>query len=239
LLSAAFLVSPLNVPAQSLRPDDPAPLKPGINKGTAENTNGGTQYWYFLGQPGENRIVARFRSTGSGNVLFPSITITVYDEKRTWRTSRTLTAEKNSSVFGDAQAHSAAETQMAGNLDKAQKIIISVAPPSGGLLREGGEYELEVSGAAQFDKEKSGDPIIGAFASAGTIGATDWGAVRFLAAGTIETSNGYHGRWKVFDPEHHLYSVEIGGIQLSLRYLPARGLVDSADETKLWFKQVR
>ena len=99
----SFLITaPLSVQcvsAQFLKPDDPAPLRPGINKGTAENSSAGAQYWYFLGQPGESRITARFKSTGSWNVYPPSITITVYDEKHSWSTSRVLRSSKNPSIF--------------------------------------------------------------------------------------------------------------------------------------------
>src|SRR5215469_16838074 len=144
LMFAVFLAGAKCMSAQSLKPEDPWPLKPGVNKGIAENFSGGKQYWYFFGQPGETRIVGRFKSTGNGNVFPPSITITVYDERHTWSTSRVLTSAKNTSLFAGAQANGVAEVQIAGKLDKAQKIIISVTPPSGGLLREGGDYELEV-----------------------------------------------------------------------------------------------
>src|SRR5215472_16808643 len=99
--------------AQSLKPEEPAPLKPGINTGTVDNFVG-TQYWYFIGDPGETRIVARFKAMGVlGAPMRTPLTITVYDEKKTWRTRKVLTSEQN-----------ATEATLNGKLDKKQKIII-------------------------------------------------------------------------------------------------------------------
>ena len=47
--------------AQSLKPQDPAPLQPGINQGTIDNFVG-AHYWYFTGGPGHVHLHAQFKS---------------------------------------------------------------------------------------------------------------------------------------------------------------------------------
>ena len=211
--------------AQSLKPEDPAPLQAGINKGTVDNFVG-TQYWYFLGGPGAVTVAVRFKSMGVlGNPMRTPVTFTLYDEKKTWKASKVLTSEKTSS-----------EATFPGKLDKKMKVLLSVAPPTGGLVRSGGDYEVEVTGVVQFEKAKSTqDPIIRTYASK----LNDWGATKFLADGTVQASDGSTGTWKAFDPENRIYTVVISGDRLSLRYLPGRGLVQVDDPSLLVFQEMR
>lgn len=222
----AFFLAMGCASAQSLKSEAPAPLKKGINKGTADSLVG-TQYWYFFAGPGNVRLTVRFKSMGLyGNPMRSTLTVTLYDEKRTWHSTKVIVSDKN-----------AGETTFtAEKLDKRLKTIISVAPPPQGLIRAGGDYEIEATGDVQFDEAKAtGDPIIRTFAAM----VNSYGATKFLADGTIETSNGLTGRWKVFDPENHIYTVMIEGFQWSVQYLPGYGLVKAGDPSLIVFQELR
>jgi len=211
--------------AQSSKPGEPAPLRPGINKGTVA-TGAGTQYWYLIGGPGDIRILAHFKSN-DGFAWPAALTVTLYDEKRTWHVSKVVTQQNADQTF-------------TGKLDKKQKTLISVAPPSGiALITSGGNYELEATGAVQFEEAKvTQDPVIRTFVyNAG--GTHDYGAVKFLADGTVDASDGSHGTWKVFDRENNIYTVALARERFSVQYVAARGLVDAGDPNRLLFKEVR
>jgi hypothetical protein len=214
----------LTCAAQSLKPEAPAPLQDGVNRGLADSMVG-PQYWYFLSGPGEVQVIARFKTTMAQLVREP-LTVTLYDEKRTWHVTKVVISEKG--ALG--------ETTFTGKLEQKRKTIISVAPPSGGLLRTVGEYELQVTGAVQFEAaENSRDPIIRTFFSK----VNDYGTTKFLASGTVEASNGSNGTWKVFDSENHIYTVVIDQFRFSVKYLPGRGLVDPDNPTSLKFQELR
>ena len=126
-----FLLAVGCATAQSLKPEDPYPLKAGINKGTSDNFVG-THHWYFYAAPGSNSLTVRFKTPTTlygaqlnNNVL----TITVTNEKKTWKAVKIVSSNKNSSEA----------TFTSNKLDKKIKIIVSVAPPNQSLLRMGGD----------------------------------------------------------------------------------------------------
>ncbi|HSK71306.1 MAG TPA: hypothetical protein VK892_06395, partial [Pyrinomonadaceae bacterium] len=85
--------------AQSLKPGSPYPLKSGINQGTSDSLVG-THYWYFFVTPGNNTLRVRFKNptTLYGTELNNNVlTITVSDEKRTWKVVKTASSNKNTS----------------------------------------------------------------------------------------------------------------------------------------------
>ncbi|MGH9946075.1 MAG: hypothetical protein ACRD6X_02640 [Pyrinomonadaceae bacterium] len=218
--------------AQSLKPESPYPLQAGINKGTADSLVG-TQYWYFYASPGNSRVTVRLRAptTLYGTELRNNrLTITLYDEKRTWRNAKSVTSRPN-----ETEA-----TFTADKVAKKMKIIVSVAPPNQNLVRMGGEYEIEVNGDVQFDAAKSaGDPIVRAYQPKTGIDGEDYGTVRFNADGTIETANGYTGTWKLFDRENRIYTVVVGRLRVSVQYLPGYGLVQPDDPKLIVFQELR
>ena len=231
-LFTAFFIFVGCLSAQSLKPESPYPLKSGINQGTSDSFVG-THYWYFFVTPGSNRLTVRFKNPTtlygtelSNNVL----TITVIDDKRTWKVVKTVSSNKNTSeaVFN------------ADKVDKRQKIIIIVAPPKQSLLRMGGDYEIEATGAIEFDEVKSAaDPIIRTYDPKTMHYSEEYGATKFLADGTIETANGFSGAWKVFDRENRIYAVTIGRIRYSLQYLPGYGLVKPGEPNFILFQELR
>lgn len=217
--------------AQSLKPEDPYPLQAGINKGTADSLVG-THYWYFYALPGSNKVTVRFKpatlygAAMNNNVL----TVTLSDEKKTFHTTKVISSNR-----GPADATFTAE-----KLVKKMKIIIIVEPPKQNLIRMGGDYEIEATGNVQFDEVKSAaDPIVRTYTPKMMHYSDDYGTVRFLADGKVETSKGFHGTWKVFDRENRIYSVEIEGIRYSVQYLPGYGLVKPDDPSSIVFQELR
>jgi hypothetical protein len=222
----AFFLTLGSASAQSLKPEAPYPLKAGINKGTADSLVG-TQYWYFIATPGSNRVTVRFKPmTLYGAQMNTVLTITLYDEKKTWHTTKLISNKKDASEA----------TFTADKLNKQLKIIISVAPPKQDLIRMGGDYEIEATGNVLFDEIKTtADPIIRTYESK----LNDWGATRFLADGTLEAANGSRGTWKVFDSENRIYTIVIDAQRLSLQYLPGYGLVRPGEPSLIVFQELR
>lgn len=213
--------------AQSLKPEKPYPLKEGINKGTSDSLVG-THYWYYYAIPGSSRLTVRFKqpTTLYGAELNTALTITLSDEKNTWHTTKVVSSKKNA----------AEATFTADKVSKKMKIIVSVAPPNQNLIRMGGDYEIEATGDVQFDEIKSAvDPIIRTYESK----VNSYGATRFLADGTVETSDGSRGTWKAFDPENHIYTVLIDNFRFSVQYLPGYGLVKPGEPNSIVFQELR
>lgn len=209
--------------AQSLKPENPYPLKAGINKGTSDSLVG-THYWYFYTAPGSHSLTVRFKQP---TTLYGSqLTITLYDEKRTFRLTKVVTSKQNASEA----------TFSSNKLDKKMKIIVSVVPPNQNLIRMGGDYEIEATGDAQFDEVKNAvDPIIRTYESK----MNSYGATKFLADGTVEASDGTLGKWKAFDTENRIYTVQIGSFRFSVQYLPGYGLVRPDDPSLIVFQELR
>lgn len=213
--------------AQSLKPEDPYPLKSGINKGISDSLVG-THYWYYYATPGSSRLTVRLKQATAlyGAQQNTVLTVTLSDEKKTWKVSKTATSNKNTSeaVF------------TADKVDKRMKIIVSVAPPNQNLVRMGGDYEIEVMGDVQFDEAKSSaDPIIRTYDSK----VNSYGAIKFLADGTVEAVDGSRGTWKVFDSENRIYTVIIDGQRFSVQYLPGYGLVKPGEPNMIVFQELR
>src|SRR4030095_1627880 len=103
------------------------------------------------------------------------------DEKRTWRNTKVVTPQRNQT---DA-------TFTAEKVKERIKIIISVAPPGGTLLRTGGDYEIEASGAVQFDEVKSAaDPIVRTYQPKVSYAVYELCTTRLIADGAMETAKG-------------------------------------------------
>ncbi len=223
-LAAISLISPVG--AQSLKPDAPAPLQPGINKSTVDNFVG-TQYWWFTAEPGECRVHATFRSMGVlGNAARSEVAISLYDASKTWRTQKVLSSDGK-----------AVDCTITGNLKKTTRVLVSVAPPNGGLIRSGGDYELEVTGAVAFGPQSNIDPVVGMYKQMG--GYTKMlGDCKFTGDGHVETTSGESGTWKLFDKDSGTYVIDISGQDRhSLQLKPGRGLCDN--DSSIVFQQLR
>ncbi len=211
----AMALSVTAVGAQSLKPEAPSPLQPGINEGVVDNFVG-PQYWYFTGDTGHTRLHAQFKPMGLlGNPYQSQITVTLSDEANTWHTSKVLSSDSKITDY-----------TFDGDLKKPTKLLISVIPSPGGLVRTGGNYQLEATGAVSFAQKSTTDPIIGTYKQ--MAGYTSLlGASKFLPDGSIQTASGANGTWRLFDKGTQMYTINIEGqSQLSLQYVPGRGLCD-------------
>ena len=226
-LLLAIILSAVAVSAQSLKPSDPHPLKEGINSATSDSLVG-TQYWYFYATPGSSRVVVRLKQSTAlyGAQMKTTLTVTMTDANRTWRSTKMLTANPNG-----AEVSFTAE-----KVAKHQKIIVSVAPPNQNLIRMGGDYEIEVTGNVAFAEAAMDiDPVIRTYDSM----VNSYGATRFLADGTIIASDGSQGVWKLFDPDNHIYTVVLGTYKASLQYRAGYGLVKPSEPNLIAFQEVR
>ncbi len=223
----AFFLAVAGASAQSLKPENPYPLNSGINKGTSDSLVG-TQYWYFFATPGSNRLTVRLNTptTLYGAQLNTVVTITLTDEKRTFRITKTVTHKQNASEA----------TFTADKVKTKMKIIVSVAPPNQNLIRMGGDYEIEATGDVQFGEAAStADPIVRTYESK----VNSYAPTRFLADGSVVASDGSRGTWKAFDPENRIYTVQIDGFRFSVQYLPGYGLVKSGEPNTIVFQELR
>lgn len=213
--------------AQSLKPDDPFPLRDGINTATSDSLIG-TQYWYFYAVPGTSVVRVRLKqaTTLYGAPMKTTLTVTLSDPKRTWRTTKLLTANANGGEVSFT----------ADKVAKRQKIVLAVAPPNQNLLRMGGDYEIEVTGNAEFNgEEKLEDPIVRTYDSK----MNEYGATRFLADGSIIASDGTRGTWKSFDTDNRIYTISIGAFRFSAKYRAGYGLVKPSEPNLIIFQEVK
>ena len=204
--------------AQSLDPDKPYPLKAGANRGTVDNTVG-PNYFYFWAGAGQNTVHVTYNSmTFLGAGMQSSLTVQLSDEKKSWKVRKVVTS-----------LNKPGEATFPGDLKERTKIIVSLFPPSGGLIRTGGDYEVEVTGAAQFDPEPAAVDLLVGMYTPKTIYENENTAVKFSADGTLEFASGTQGRWKLFDVKGRIFTVSFGTTRLSLKLLPGRGLVQPND----------
>lgn len=213
--------------AQSLKSDAPFALRDGINRGTSDSLVG-THYWYFYATPGSNVVTVRLKqpTTLYGAEMKTALTVTLTDGKRTWKAVKTLVARPGGSEI----------TFTADKITKQQTVIVAVSPPNQNLIRMGGDYEIEVSGNVMFNgTESEADPIVRSYDSK----VNSYGAVRFLADGSVIASDGSRGTWKAFDPENRLYTVVVGAFTFSVKYRAGYGLVKPSDQNLIVFQEIR
>jgi hypothetical protein len=224
---AITLLAAVCASAQSLKPDEPFPLTDGINRATSDSLIG-THYWYFYAVPGSSTVKVRLKTptTLYGAQMKTTLTVTLTDGKRTWRSTKPLTANPNGAEVSFT----------ADKVAKRQTIVVSVAPPNQNLLRMGGDYEIEVTGNAEFNGEAgAAEPIVRTYDSK----MNNYGATRFLADGSIIASDGTRGTWKAFDPENRIYTVVIGGFNFSVQYRAGYGLVRPSEPNTIVFQEIR
>lgn len=228
LLPLAFALS-LIAPAaltQSLDPRNPAPLQPGENSGTVDNFVG-SNYFYFTAGPGQSTITVSYSSMSLlGNAQHSTLNIELSDDKKSWTERRTISSMKQSS-----------STTMIGNLKVPTKLILSVIPPSGGLVRMGGDYTVTATGAVKFDPPLSPIQLIVGTYTPMSVHDNEDTAAKFSADGTLEFASGTTGKWKLFDADSHLYTVTFAQTRLSLKLIPGRGLVDPRDQSIIVFQR--
>jgi hypothetical protein len=225
-LSAILVLCAHPAPAQSLDPASPAPLQPGDNSGTVDNFVG-SNYFYLTGGPGAVTITVSYSSMSLlGNAQRSALNIELSDDKKSWTERRTISSLKQSS-----------STTLTGNLKVPTKLILSVIPPSGGLVRAGGDYTVNATGAVKFDPPLNPTQLIVGTYTPMSVHDNEDTAAKFSPDGTLEFASGTMGKWKLFDANSHLYTISFAQTRLSLKLIPGRGLVDPHDPTAIVFQR--
>jgi hypothetical protein len=235
-LSASLLLSLSfwgTASAQSLDPKKPAPMQPGDNAGTVDNFTG-NNFFYFNAGPGKVTVTASYKSMGMlGTAVRSSLTV--------WATELDNNGHKTREqrmILSSLQ--NAVQQPLTFTVKKPTKIEISVCPPSGGLIRSGGDYTVAATGAGiRFDKPLTDSDLVVGTYSPRVIHDNEDGAVKFLADGTLVFASGTTGTWKLFDADSHLFTVTFASTRLSLKLVPGRGLVDAGDPTSVVFQRTR
>jgi outer membrane protein OmpA-like peptidoglycan-associated protein len=126
--------------AQSHDPKNPTPLGPGVNKGNVDNKENGPNYYYFYAGPGHVDLHYAFKEMGVfGNPLRQSLSFDLY-------------GESNNLIIHSAivSVDKMEKLSQPGDLGSRHKILLRIISPDT-ILRLGGYYEIEVTGAATFD----------------------------------------------------------------------------------------
>jgi hypothetical protein len=139
MAALVWLVAGLTCYAQSLDPHKPAPLGPGVNKGNVDGVTG-SHYYYFLAGPGHVNVKMAFLEMGLfGNPRQEALSFDFYNESG------------NMSHYAVVSFDRLERIETGGDFGGRQKILLAIVPQKG-LVRLGGYYEVEVTGAGTFDR---------------------------------------------------------------------------------------
>jgi hypothetical protein len=229
-LAAALLGSAGGAGAQSLDSKHPAALVAGENTGTVDSMVG-PQFWQFHSLAGSASIVVRFASMGLfGNATASTIQVVLHDA-----TGKTFGSESVTSTG------KAVEVKWPGTFGKPGIVIVEIRPAMSSLVRAGGDYSVIVTGAVDYSHVKVPGPerIAGTYTLMVCPPTLDCQATRFFPDGSVKTADGTIGTWSSFDPSALIYTVKIASNQWSLKLVPGRGLVDTANTAGIVFQAVR
>ena len=211
VLSAAMLAS-LPASSQSLKVETPAPLQQGSNRATVDSMVG-DHYWYFYADPGRFHIDFTYGNPQEGFSTGGRPAMRAAANPKTPGSVLTLKEAPGSTTYD-------------GNVTTRTRILVGITPAPGSLVRQTSEYHITVSGNVSFADASAGpSPIVGIYVmKVMESGRPDPGAIKFLANGTIITSNGGEGTWKLFDGD--VYTVILSGQRMTLNLQRGRGLLD-------------
>jgi hypothetical protein len=219
---------PIFFVAQSLDPDKPFPLQTGPNRGTVDNFVG-ANYFYFWAEPGHCNVRISYKSmTLFGNNMRSTLNVTLSDAKKTWTVRKTITSSDQ-----------AGEITMPGDFKEKSKVVVALVPPSGGLVRTGGDYEIEVTEAVEFDPAPSPNDLLLGVYTPMTVYENENTSVKFSSDGTLEFASGTRGSWKLFDASERIFTVAFRNTRVSLKLVPGRGLVLPNDPSSIVFQRHR
>lgn len=185
-VATALLCLSSGASAQSLDSKHPAPLLAGENTGTVDSMVG-PQFWSFQNRAGSAAVVVRFASMGLfGNATAATIQVVLHDG-----TGKTFGSE---SITSNGKP---VEVRWPGTFAKPGTVILEIRPPSSSLVRTGGDYSVQVTGAVDFANAKAPGPerIAGTYSLMVCPPTLDCQAVRFFPDGSIKTADGTAGSW--------------------------------------------
>ena len=203
---------------------------PGENTGTVDSMVG-PQFWSFRTRTGSAKIIVRFGAMGLfGNASASTIQVVLHDS-----TGKQFAAETITSTGKPV------EVSWPGTFPKPSTVILEIRPTMSSLIRTGGDYSVQVTGAVDFANVKVPGPerIAGTYSMRVCPPNLDCQAVRFFPDGAVKAADGTAGTWSSFDPQALVYTVKIGSNRWSVKLIPGRGLVDAGDTASLVFQAVR
>jgi hypothetical protein len=182
-LCALLILSARPALAQSLDPRSPAPLQSGENTGTVGDFVG-SNYFYLTGGPGAVSIVVSYSSMSLlGNAQRSTLNIELSDDKKSWTERRTISSTKESS-----------STTLTGNLKVPTRLILSIIAPNGGLVRAGGDYTVNATGAVTFDPPLNPTQLIVGTYTPMSVHDNEDSAAKFSPDGALEFASGTVGK---------------------------------------------
>jgi len=179
----------------------------------------GDHYYYFYAEPGKFQISWTFSGAAEGfNV----------------GGKPAFAAAFNPKTVGAVMTHryGVTETIYEGSVTQRTRVLVGVSPVNSRLVRQTTPYIIVVTGNVSFGAASAGpDPIVGTYAQKLLFsGEPELGAVKFLANGTVITSNGGTGSWALFDADSGIYTVVAGGHRMTLTLQRGLALVDTANK---------
>jgi hypothetical protein len=198
----------------------PSPLAPGPNSGSADSFVG-AHVWYFNATPG--RFTVEVDATGTSSDSAPI------------GGAFNASAAFASYVKGDALALSQIPHGIVihGTAVRPTRVLVTITPPNSPLVRVARNYMIQAGGNVAYSASDA-DPITGTYISK----RNSYGATRFTPKGAVLTSDGQQGRWVLFNPSLHIYTVLIGADRMTVKFMAGRGLVDASNDN-VYFEQAR
>jgi hypothetical protein len=222
LLVLCIILDIASATSQSLKLNAPAPVHEGSNQALIDSFVG-DHYFFFYAEPGKFHIAWTWGNADEGFNVGGKPSFAAAFNPKTPGSVMTFKAGPNGTTYD-------------GTVTQRTRVLIGVSPVSSKLVRQTTPYNLVVTGNISFaDASGRPDPIVGLYAQKLLFqGEPALGAVKFLANGTIVTSNGGEGSWKLFDAESGVYSATIGGRRMTLTLQRGRALVDTADKSTVF-----
>jgi hypothetical protein len=222
LLSLCLLATFIPAHSQSLKLEAPAPLHEGNNQALIDSMVG-DHYYFFYAEPGKFHIAWSFGGANEGfNVGGKPSFAAAFNPK----TNGAVLSFKNgpNGVTYD------------GTVTQRTRVLVGVSPVNSKLVRQTTPYNIVVTGNVSFGSASAGpDAIVGVYAQKMMFqGEPELGAVKFLANGTIATSNGDSGTWKLFDADSGIYTIIIGSRRMTLTLQRGRALVDTTSKLTIF-----
>ncbi|WP_260734751.1 hypothetical protein [Tunturiibacter lichenicola] len=207
---------------QSLNLNTPAAVHEGNNQALIDSFVG-DHYYFFYAEPGRFHIAWTWGNASEGFNVGGKPSFAAAFNPKTQGSVMTFKEGPNGTTYD-------------GTVTQRTRVLIGVSPVNSKLVRQTTPYNLVVTGNVSFANAAGGpDPIVGLYAQKLLFqGEPELGAVKFLTNGTIVTSNGGEGNWKLFDADSGVYSVTIGGRRMTLTLQRGRALVDTASKSTVF-----
>ncbi|WP_180541904.1 hypothetical protein, partial [Nevskia soli] len=217
--------------AQSLDPNNPTPLKPGVNSGHVD-TQTSVHYWSLTGEKGIVKVSVSFRSVSilGANIRTP-LGIEMYPpnapDKKFTKTLFSTGDEVEYTIEGPCAAECTE--------------VLAILPPRA-AVNLGGDYKIQAIQGIRFAEAAKTEPdsiVTHHFRKFGCNDTDPQCAISFLPNGVIALPGGDRGTWKLFDQDRGIYVLVIGNQRQSLKFKPGVGLVSIDGNQLTAYKEVR